>query len=81
MYKKALKELFKGTGIKVDVDKDGTYANFSTKNINCEFYPCNDSGYLTATYIVDDKKQTLDLHIEDDYYEIKRVVKQLLKVS
>ena len=80
-YKKTLTQLFKGTKIKVKLDKDQTYVNFSTDKINCEFYPGNDSGYITGTYFIDDKEQTMYLHVEDDSEGIIRVVKQLLKVK
>lgn len=77
-YLETLKDLFQGSGVIVTSDKEQTWVNFDNGETNCEFYPCGDTGYLTATYTVDGKEKTLDLHIEEDQYEIKRIVLKIL---
>ncbi len=76
---KEIKELFHGSGIKVVCDKEGTYFTFlNNKGINCEFYECNGSGYLSSSYVVDGQETQMDLHYKDDADELLRVVKQIL---
>lgn len=79
---KEIRDLFKGSGIKVTTDKEESHFNFSTKDgTNCEFHECNGSGYLTATYEVGGVERELDLHYQDDSDELVSVVKDILEVE
>lgn len=79
MLKRTIKSIFKGTGVKVSYDKSFSWINFELESgVNCEFYLCDNTGSITARYVIDGKYQTIDLNIFEDQEEIKRVVTQIL---
>ena len=79
---KEIKQLFQGTGISISSDNGESYFNFSKESgLNCEFYVCGNSGYLSSRYTVDGKETELDLHYLDDGNQLISVVKKILKVS
>lgn len=73
-----IKEIFKGSGISVDMDKKLTWVNFNNGQSNCEFYPVEDTGHFVATYFIDGEERDLNINIYEAPEKFISTVRKIL---